>query len=59
VQFGMTKEQVREILGPPARREDDPFDHRWYWYEKNGPAEFNVNFTNQGKVQGVGRWTPD
>jgi hypothetical protein len=59
VQFGMTKEQVRALLGPPARTEIEEFHHRWYYDEKAGPATFQVDFTNEGRVQGLGTSTPD
>lgn len=59
VQMGMTKEQVREVLGPPARTENESFHFRWYYDEKSGPTTFMVDFTGEGRVQGVGRLTPD
>jgi hypothetical protein len=59
VQFGMTERQVRDLLGTPARRESRPSQQLWYWYEKGGNKTFQVDFTTEGKVQGVGAEWPD
>jgi hypothetical protein len=62
VQPLMTKQQVRDLLGPPARTEGPkPDDNRttWYWYEKNGPATFHVTITSRDVVDGVGSEWPD
>jgi outer membrane protein assembly factor BamE (lipoprotein component of BamABCDE complex) len=60
IEFGMTKTQVREILGSPAKAERNPNDRiNWYWYEKNGRTTFQVTFDRQDRVEGMGKETPD
>ena len=60
IDFGMTKQQVRNILGPPAKTDISSNDRpNWHWYEKNGPAEFNIDFNKDDRVAGKGVWTPD
>jgi hypothetical protein len=57
----MTKQQVSDLLGPPAKVERNRTSDRiqWFWYEKNGPAEFDVTFDPKDRVGGTGIWTPD
>jgi hypothetical protein len=59
VKNDMTKQQVRELIGPPARTDVRNGRVHWYWYEKNGRAEFEVDFTPEDRVGGIGTWTPD
>ena len=58
VNHDMSKKQVTEILGPPARREFENGQETWYWYEKSGPAKFSVTFTERG-AGALGVFTPD
>lgn len=61
IRFGMNKKEVTDLVGPPARTEREPGEGRptWYWYEKNGPATFHINFGQDERVNGIGEQTPD
>lgn len=59
VKGGMTKQQVTDILGRPARTDYHGGQLNWYWYEKNGRATFNIEFDSRDRVQGRGIETPD
>lgn len=58
----MTKQQVSDLLGPPARIERHRTDStrtNWYWYEKNGHSTFQVTFDPKDRVEGMGAETPE
>jgi hypothetical protein len=59
VDNGMTKQQVRDILGPPARTDVRVGRVHWYWHEKNGRSTFEIDFTPEDRVSGCGVFTPD
>jgi hypothetical protein len=62
IKFRMTKQQVSDLLGPPAkigRHRTDSSRTNWYWYEKNGRATFQVTFDTKDRVEGTGAETPD
>ena len=62
VELRMTKTQVTDLLGQPAKTEPHRTDDRmtnWFWYEKGGRATFQVTFDPQDRVAGVGFETPD
>ncbi len=59
VQGGMTKQQVTDILGRPARTDHHGGVPTWYWYEKHGRATFDVGFNEQGRVNHTGMDDPD
>ncbi len=64
VDHGMTKDQVRSLLGKPARitYEREPGDQleTWNWQEKDGKKTFNVGFRNDGRVGPIGsEWDDD
>ena len=59
VQSGMTKRQVTDVLGQPARTGDRGGHLTWYWYEKDGRATFSLDFDDQDRVRDTGIDTPD
>ena len=61
IELHMTKQQVTDLLGPPARTERDRTGDRihWFWYEKGGRATFNVTFDAHDRVRGIGTETPE
>jgi outer membrane protein assembly factor BamE (lipoprotein component of BamABCDE complex) len=59
VQAGMTKKQVTEILGQPARTGYRGDHLTWYWHEKDGRATFSLDFDDQDRVRDQGIDTPD
>jgi outer membrane protein assembly factor BamE (lipoprotein component of BamABCDE complex) len=54
VKGGMTKEQVKTLIGTPARTEVHAGRVHWFWEEKDGRATFDVDFDGQGRVSRVG-----
>ncbi len=55
VRPGMTREQIRRLLGQPAREQYFPLKNEYVWYWKtpgNSGADtyFNVSFDESGKV---------
>jgi outer membrane protein assembly factor BamE (lipoprotein component of BamABCDE complex) len=62
---GMTKEEVRALVGEPDRAEAGATDENWYWYarESRGPLwkmvsrsggyELNVQFDKTGRMLDV------
>jgi hypothetical protein len=61
IELRMTKKQVSDLLGPPAKVERHRTEDRmnWLWYEKDGRATFQVTFDPQDRVAGVGIETPN
>src|SRR5262249_4634396 len=59
VDSGMTKKQVTDLLGPPARTDYRDGRLNWYWYEKNGRATFSIDFDDSGRVRDRGFDAPD
>jgi hypothetical protein len=59
VDSGMTKKQVTDLLGPPARTGYRDGRLNWYWYEKDGRATFSIDFDDNGRVRDMGIDTPD
>jgi hypothetical protein len=62
VQFRMTKEQVTNLLGPPAKIEPNRTDSsrtNWFWFEKGGRSTFQVTFDPKDRVEGKGAETPN
>jgi hypothetical protein len=54
---GMTKPEVRALLGPPSSRDDS--DHNWT-YDVGGKwtIAFFIQFDEQGKVLWADEWRP-
>jgi outer membrane protein assembly factor BamE (lipoprotein component of BamABCDE complex) len=59
VQGGMTKKQVTDILGSPARTGYRAGRLNWYWYEKDGRASFSIDFDDADRVRDRGIDTPN
>jgi hypothetical protein len=59
VQPDMSKQQVIELLGRPARTSFNQGCPTWRWHEKNGPATFLIEFNEQDRVGARGWDTPD
>jgi outer membrane protein assembly factor BamE (lipoprotein component of BamABCDE complex) len=59
VQSGMTKKQVIDILGQPARTGYRDGRLNWYWHERNGRATFVLDFDDHERVRDLGWDTPD
>jgi outer membrane protein assembly factor BamE (lipoprotein component of BamABCDE complex) len=59
VRGGMTKKEVTDILGPPARTGSRSGRLIWYWYEKDGRAGFSMDFDDADRVRDMGVDTPD
>ena len=60
IDHGMTKKQVLDLVGPPARTERDHHGRVvWHWDEKGSSGTFNIDFTPQDRVGGKTTLTPD
>jgi outer membrane protein assembly factor BamE (lipoprotein component of BamABCDE complex) len=59
VNEGMTKKQVTDLIGQPAKTETRGGRANWYWYEKDGRATFTLDFDDRGRVRDRGVDTPD
>jgi hypothetical protein len=59
VQPDMSKKQVLDLLGPPARTSSNQGRPTWHWLEKNGPATFLIEFNEHDRVGARGWDTPD
>jgi outer membrane protein assembly factor BamE (lipoprotein component of BamABCDE complex) len=58
VQEGMTRKQVTDLLGPPARTGYRAGRSTWYWYGKDGRTSFSIDFDDADRVRDRGIDTP-